>query len=89
MKVILKKAKFEELLARANMSQQDFAEKIDTSESYLTMLKSKNPKSPSPKFRKKIMEALQVDFDDIFFVISSCNNDNIEEVNLLNATTKS
>ena len=72
-KVLLKTKEFEEILARKNLSQVSLARMIDTSENYLSMLK--NGTSPSPQFREKMLRALNVSFDDIFFLEICCSDD--------------
>ena len=56
------------ILNRLNMTQNELAEKVGTSSSYLSQLMSGH-RCPSAALRKKLMEALGVtDFDDLFYL---------------------
>ena len=70
MVVYLKKDKFEELLIRKNLSFEKFAEILGVSRQYIYMLKEpeKYDISPSAEVREKILQALEIGFDDIFFI---------------------
>jgi len=70
MAVYLKKQNFEEILARKNLSQEEFARILDITCSYLSMLKDpeKYDFGPSPELRENMLKTLEVGFDDIFFI---------------------
>ena len=89
MAVYLKKDRFEELLARRNMSQVDFANMIGISETYLSMLKDseKHEAGASPDLREKILKVLNIEFDDIFFISTSCSSEN-ENKDTIDTTKK-
>lgn len=74
MKVLLKVKTFEEILARKNLSQAEFAKLVGATETYISMLKDNV--SPSPRFRRKMLKVLNIGFDDLFFVENSCYSDN-------------
>lgn len=77
MVVYLKKDKFEELLIRKNLSFEKCAEILGVSRQYIYMLKEpeKYDISPSPELREKILKALEIEFDDIFFIQSGRFNE--------------
>ena len=57
-----------ELLSRLNMTQNELAERVGTSSSYLSQLMSGH-RCPSADMRKRLMDALGVtDFDDLFIM---------------------
>lgn len=72
MKVYIRQEKLEQLLAKNNLTVEDFAEKIGVTRWYVYQLK--RPKafnySPSPKLRKRMMGLFKCTFDDLFFVKS-------------------
>ena len=60
-----------ELLNRLNMTQNELAQLVGTSSSYLSQLMSGH-RCPSASFRKKLMDALGVtDFDALFSLVSA------------------
>ena len=68
--VFIKKDKFEELLARKNLTQADVAKVARISPAYLSTLKDpdKYKAGPSPEVRGRLLKLLGCRFDDIFFV---------------------
>lgn len=77
--VYIKKERFEELLARKNLNQDDFAKVLGINRAYLSTLKDpeKYDLSPSPDLRERMLKALEVQFDDIFFIKNSRFSDNL------------
>ena len=68
MKVELKASAIWMMLARQNRTQKWLAERVGTTNSYLSQLMS-GKRRPSAEFREKLMEAMNVqDFDEIFIV---------------------
>jgi transcriptional regulator with XRE-family HTH domain len=68
MKVDLKAKELKEKLARRSMSQNCFALKLKVSSGYMSQLFS-GVRNPSPRLRKKILDAIELDendFDKIF-----------------------
>jgi transcriptional regulator with XRE-family HTH domain len=68
MKISLKPRVLKEKLARRNMSQNCFVLKLKVSSGYMSQLFS-GARNPSPKLRKKILDALglgEKNFDEIF-----------------------
>lgn len=70
MSVYIKKQEFENLLAKRNLAQDDFAKILGVTREYISMLKdpAKYDNSPSPELREKMLKVLVVTFDDIFFI---------------------
>lgn len=70
MMVFINKNKFEEILARKNLSQTDVAKGARISAAYLSTLKTpdKYKAGPSPEVRERLLKFLGCRFDDIFFV---------------------
>jgi len=68
MVVALRGGKIRKILARKNMSQNNFAYRIGASSGYMSQLMS-GIRNPSPLLRKRILTALKLDecdFDKIF-----------------------
>ena len=68
MVVALRGGKIRRILARKNMSQNDFAYRIGTGSGYMSQIIS-GVRNPSPRLRKRILTALKLnesDFDKIF-----------------------
>jgi transcriptional regulator with XRE-family HTH domain len=68
MVVALRGAKIRQILARKNMSQNNFAYRIGASSGYMSQLMS-GIRNPSPLLRERILTALKLDesnFDQIF-----------------------
>ena len=66
MKVKLKAQTIRRILARKNLSQNWFAQRLGTSSGYLSQLMA-GRRYPSPPMRQKILEVLpDYDFDDLF-----------------------
>lgn len=81
MVVYIKKERFEEILARKNLNQDDFAKMLGINRTYLSTLKEpeKYDLSPGPDLRERMLKILEVKFDDIFFIQNSHFNDNKSE----------
>lgn len=60
---------FKMMIARNGYSQRTFAENIEMSYVYLNQIIN-NQLNPSGKAAKKIADALNLEFDDIFFISS-------------------
>lgn len=58
---------FEMALMKLGYTQRSFAKKIGISSPYLSQI-IKGDRNPSPKVAKKIFDALEKNFDDIFFI---------------------
>jgi DNA-binding XRE family transcriptional regulator len=58
---------FKCIIAKNGFSQRSFAEKINLSYEYLNQI-ANDRLNPSGKAAKKITEALDLEFDDIFFI---------------------
>lgn len=68
LKVRLKdQQKFKVLMARKGYSQRGLAEKIKMSYEYLNLI-SNERLNPSGKIANKIATALEMEFDDLFFI---------------------
>lgn len=68
MKVELKANEIRMTLARHNRTQQWLAQRLETTNSYLSQLMT-GKRRPSAMMREKIMEALEVrEFDEVFVV---------------------
>ena len=68
MVVALRDSKIRQILARKNMSQNNFAYRIGVSSGYMSQLMS-GIRNPSPLLRERILTALKLDessFDKIF-----------------------
>ena len=62
-------------IARQNMSQNEFAIKLGTSSGYMSQLVC-GTRCPSPKLRRRLLEALKpMTFDDIFIIEENGKND--------------
>ena len=72
LEIHLKEKEFEEAVAKKNISYSELADQVGVSRVYLSNLKSENNTHfrASPHLRQKIMEALGVEFDDIFKMVS-------------------
>jgi transcriptional regulator with XRE-family HTH domain len=69
---------FEGLILRKGLSKKGFAEIIGISGAYASQIIN-GTRNPGPFTAKKITEALEVDFDDIFFVKHACKVGQSEE----------
>lgn len=68
-KVLIKKEHLEKLLLVNNWSKQEFARRIGISNTSLSRyLHSKS--SPTPDIRKRMLDSLRVEWDEIFFTQS-------------------
>ena len=72
-KVKVKEKAFEEAVAKKNLSYLQLAEMTGVNKVYLSNVKNEKLEqySPSPKLRQKLMEILEVEFDEIFEIIDS------------------
>lgn len=69
LKVTVKQSEVERLLAKRNLSQNAFAERLGISSGYLSQL-MRGSRYPSAELRAKILRSLRgVGFDDIFEVM--------------------
>ena len=71
--VQIKQKPFEEAVARTNVTYVELAEKLGVNRIYLSNVKNvKLPQfKPSGHLRKKLMEVLNVEFDEIFEVVNN------------------
>ncbi|MDE3840256.1 XRE family transcriptional regulator [Bacillus methanolicus] len=68
LKIFLKDSRqFKIMLIERGFSQRQFSKRIGTSETYLNQIIN-NKKSPSPAIAKKIVDQLEVEFQDIFTI---------------------
>lgn len=73
MKIILKDiGKFHELLLRKGFTKRALGRRAGISEVYAQQI-ANGDRNPSAKVAKKICESLEVEFDDIFFIVGACN----------------
>lgn len=73
MKIQLKdKYRLQELLLRKGFSKRELGRKAHISEVYSQQI-CNGDRNPSAKVAKRICEALEVTFDDIFFITRACN----------------
>ncbi|MFD1776701.1 helix-turn-helix transcriptional regulator [Paenibacillus rhizophilus] len=56
-----------ELMIKKGQSQRQFAKEIDVSSPYFSQILNGN-RNPGPAIAKKICDALDAKFDDIFFI---------------------
>jgi len=69
LKVTVKQSEVERLLAKRNLSQNAFAERLSISSGYMSQL-MRGSRYPSAELRAKILRSLRgVGFDDIFEVM--------------------
>ncbi|MFA6321655.1 MAG: helix-turn-helix transcriptional regulator [Candidatus Omnitrophota bacterium] len=82
MVVYLKKEILEEILARKNLSHEAFAKLIGIDRAYLSTLKDpeKYGFSPSPDLRERMLKALDIEFDTLFFIHNGQFGDNNKEM---------
>ncbi len=70
MRIALKDtAGFEAVLIRQGLTKKAFAKRAGVSAQMLTLL-STGKRTPSPQTAKKIVDALDAEFDDLFQIIS-------------------
>jgi transcriptional regulator with XRE-family HTH domain len=62
-----------EILARTNQSQREFARVLRIEPSHLSAL-IRGEHSPSPRLRRRIIDALDVPFDSLFEVLQADEN---------------
>lgn len=75
MKIVLKDQKLlKELLVRNGYTQRSFAREIEISEPYGNQI-CNGTRNPGPIIAKRIIEKLDVSFDEIFFVDSAYKSD--------------
>jgi len=69
MKIVLKDTeKFNEMLLRKGFTKRELGRRSGISEVYSQQI-ANGDRNPGAKVAKRICESLEVDFDDIFFVI--------------------
>ncbi|PLR93233.1 helix-turn-helix transcriptional regulator [Bacillus sp. T33-2] len=74
MKINLKNPEeFKKLLLVKGFSQRSLAETIEISPSYFNLILN-GERFPSGKVAKKITDALESEFDDIFFIDDACKS---------------
>jgi transcriptional regulator with XRE-family HTH domain len=74
MKIKLKDPlKFQELLLRKGFTQRAFGRAIGVTESYACQI-ANGERNPGPAVAKKICELLEIEFDDIFFIVHACKS---------------
>ena len=66
--VLIKQREFEEAVAKTNMTYQELAGLLEINRIYLSNIKNERYPEfrPSPKLRWRIMDILNVKFDDVF-----------------------
>ena len=74
MKVTLKDSnEFKKLLLQKGYSQRSFAEATEISSPYFNQIINEE-RFPSGKVAKKIVDVLELNFDDIFFIDDACKS---------------
>lgn len=74
MKVILKNpSEFKKVLLQNGYSQRSFAEATQISPPYFNQIVN-GERSPSGKLAKKIVDELNLPFEDIFFIQDACKS---------------
>lgn len=74
MKIHLKDPnEFKKLLLMKGFSQRQLADAIEISNPYFNKIVN-GDQSPSPGVAKKIVEALRLKFEDIFFISDACKS---------------
>ena len=70
-RVKVKQKDFERCVAQKNMSYSNLAENLGISRTYLSNIKNEKVlvHTPSARLRKRILEELGVEFDEIFEVV--------------------
>ncbi|MGB9847405.1 MAG: helix-turn-helix transcriptional regulator [Desulfotomaculales bacterium] len=80
MKIKLKNPlEFQELLLRKGFTQRAFGRAIGVAESYACQI-ANGERNPGPGVAKKICEVLEVEFDDIFFIMHACKSKNYPDL---------
>lgn len=64
---------FKKMLIVKGFTQRSLARHIDISEPYANQIVN-GERNPGPQIAKKITEALEVEFDDIFFIQDACKS---------------
>jgi transcriptional regulator with XRE-family HTH domain len=70
-KVVIKKEALEEIetyMLKRNMNQGELADKLKTSQAYLSEMLSRN-RTPGNSFRNRLMEELNKKWDDLFEIV--------------------
>ncbi|MCL6443432.1 MAG: helix-turn-helix domain-containing protein [Alicyclobacillus sp.] len=74
MKIVLKDANaFKRLLLVKGYTQRGLGRAIGIAEAYATQISS-GTRNPGPEIARKIVDLLQVEFDDIFFIDDACKS---------------
>lgn len=74
MKIIVKDiALLNELMLKKGFTQRSFGREIKISPAYSHQVLS-GKRNPGPSIAKKMIDALEVDFDAVFFIESACKS---------------
>ena len=74
MKIILKDiGKFQELLLRKGFTKRELGRQASISEVYALQI-ANGDRNPGAKVARRICEALEVEFGDIFFIMDACKS---------------
>lgn len=72
MKITMKdQNEFKKILLKKGYSQRSFAEALEISPPYLNQIVN-GERFPSGKIAKKISDQLELNFEDIFFIVDAC-----------------
>jgi len=75
MKIIVKDiALLNEMILKKGFTQRSFGREIGISEPYAHQILN-GKRNPGPRIAKSITEALEVEFDTIFFIENACKSD--------------
>jgi len=74
MEIGVKVKVLQETRIKKGYTQRALARKAGTSHSYISQIES-GDRTPGPKIAQVICNALEVNFDDIFFIKSGCKSD--------------
>jgi len=73
MKIILKDiGNFQVLLLRKGFTKRELGRQAGISEVYAQQI-ANGDRNPGAKVARRICESLEVEFDDIFFIVEACN----------------
>lgn len=71
--VVLDIALLKELVLKKGYSQRSFGRAINISEPYANQIVN-GTRNPGPEIAKKMIDLLEVKFDDIFFIQNACKS---------------
>lgn len=64
---------FKKILLLKGYSQRKLADETNLSNVYINQIIN-NERNPSGKVAKKILDVLELEFDDIFFIVDACKS---------------